>query len=73
MREVEELSIEETAAALGIRPETVKTRLHRARLMLRAALQDQLASSLKGTFPFGGARCARITEAVLARLPPKSA
>ena len=73
MREVEELSIEETAAALGIRPETVKTRLHRARLMLRAALQDQLASSLKDTFPFAGARCARITEAVLARLPPKSA
>jgi RNA polymerase sigma-70 factor (ECF subfamily) len=73
MREVEELSIEETAAALGIRPQTVKTRLHRARLMLRAALQDQLASSLKDTFPFAGARCARITEAVLARLPPKSA
>lgn len=69
MREVEELSIEETAAALGIRPQTVKTRLHRARLMLRTALQDQLASSLKDTFPFAGARCARITEAVLARLP----
>jgi RNA polymerase sigma-70 factor (ECF subfamily) len=72
MREVEDLSIEETAAALGIRPETVKTRLHRARLMLRAALQDQLASSLKDTFPFAGARCARITEAVLARLPIKN-
>jgi RNA polymerase sigma-70 factor (ECF subfamily) len=69
MRDVEELSIEETAAVLGIRPPTVKTRLHRARLMLRAALQDQLASSLKDTFPFAGARCARITEAVLARLP----
>lgn len=69
MRDVEELSIEETAAALDIRPQTVKTRLHRARLLLRTALQDQLASSLKDAFPFAGARCARITEAVLARLP----
>jgi RNA polymerase sigma-70 factor (ECF subfamily) len=69
MRDVEELSIEETATALGIRPQTVKTRLHRARLLLRAALQDQLASSLKEAFPFGGSRCARITDAVLARLP----
>jgi hypothetical protein len=32
-------------------------------------LQDQLASTLKEAFPFAGARCARITEAVLARLP----
>src|SRR4051812_37904273 len=31
MREIEEMSIEETASHLGIRPETVKTRLHRAR------------------------------------------
>jgi RNA polymerase sigma-70 factor (ECF subfamily) len=69
MRDVEELSIEETAMSLGIRPQTVKTRLHRARLLLRAALQDQLASSLKEAFPFAGARCARITDAVLARLP----
>ena len=68
MRDVEELSTEETAAALGLRPETVRTRLHRARRLLRQALEDQLASSLKGTFPFAGARCARITEAVLARL-----
>ena len=69
MRDVEELSVEETAASLGIKPETVKTRLHRARRLLRTALQDQLASTLKEAFPFAGARCARITEAVLARLP----
>src|SRR5918994_5320810 len=47
MRDVEELSVEETAASLGIKPETVKTRLHRARRLLRTALQDQLASTLK--------------------------
>jgi hypothetical protein len=60
---------EETAAFLGIRPETVKTRLHRARRQLREALDEHLASTLKDTFPFAGARCARITEAVLRRLP----
>jgi len=68
MRDVEEMSIEETAAHLGIRPETVKTRLHRARRLLRQSLDGQLASTLKGAFPFAGARCARITETVLSRL-----
>jgi len=68
MRDVEDMSIEETATHLGIRPATVKTRLHRARRLLRQSLDGQLASTLKGAFPFGGARCARITEAVLSRL-----
>ena len=68
MRDVEEMSIEETASHLGIRPETVKTRLHRARRLLRQSLDGQLASTLKDAFPFAGARCARITETVLSRL-----
>lgn len=68
MRDVEEMSIEETATFLGIRPETVKTRLHRARRLLRRSLDEHVASTLKGAFPFAGARCARITEAVLSRL-----
>jgi RNA polymerase sigma-70 factor (ECF subfamily) len=68
MRDVEEMSIEETAGLLGIRPETVKTRLHRARRLLRESLDEQFSSALKGAFPFGGARCARMTEAVLERL-----
>jgi RNA polymerase sigma-70 factor (ECF subfamily) len=68
MRDVEELSIEGTAALLAIRPETVKTRLHRARRLLRESLDQHLFSTLKDTFPFAGARCSRITERVLARL-----
>ncbi|HEX3700244.1 MAG TPA: RNA polymerase sigma factor [Phenylobacterium sp.] len=68
MREVEGASIAETAQALGVRPETVKTRLHRARRLLRQALDEQLASALTGAFPFLGARCQRITAAVMARL-----
>src|SRR5690348_666388 len=68
MRDVEECSIEETASALSIRPETVKTRLHRARRLLRSALHDNLATALNDAFPFLGPRCDRIVETVLARL-----
>lgn len=68
MRDVEDMSIEETASHLGIRPETVKTRLHRARRLLRSALDAQLGSTLKEAFPFEGARCARVATRVLERL-----
>ena len=68
LREVEGCSVEETADTLGLRAETVKTRLHRARRLLRNALHDNVAASLADAFPFLGARCARMTDAVLARL-----
>jgi len=68
MRCVEEMSGEETADQLAIPEATVKTRLHRARLLLRRTLEAELGAAVTGAFPFGGARCARITEAVLARL-----
>jgi RNA polymerase sigma-70 factor (ECF subfamily) len=68
MREIEDMSIEETAEILRIRPATVKTRLHRARRMLRQALDEQLASTLTGAFPFEGRRCKQVTDAVLERL-----
>ena len=69
MRVVEQMSIEETSIALGIPVATVKTRLHRANQQLRAALGGAFATVLEGSFPFGGTRCARLTNAVLARLP----
>ncbi len=68
MREVEECSVEETAAQLALKPETVKTRLFRARRQLRASLQGSLASTLTDAFPFMGKRCARVSDAVMARL-----
>lgn len=68
MREIEECTVAETAAALELREETVKTRLYRARRLLRAALHGALASTLKDAFPFLGSRCARMTAAVLQRL-----
>jgi len=68
LRQIEGLSTEETARALSIEAETVKTRLHRARTRLQRALQDQLAPALKDTFPFDGERCRRLTRTVLHRL-----
>jgi RNA polymerase sigma-70 factor (ECF subfamily) len=67
-RVIEEMSIEETAALFGLRAETVKTRLHRARKLLRDALEKQVGSVLRDAFPFDGARCARMTNKVLERL-----
>jgi RNA polymerase sigma-70 factor, ECF subfamily len=68
MRDIEGMSVEETAAHLGLRSETVRTRLHRARAELREALKTQLASTLREAFPFAGVRCARIASSVLQRL-----
>ena len=68
MREIEECTVEETASQLAIKPETVKTRLHRARRLLRTSLQGTLAATMSEAFPFMGQRCARMIEAVMARL-----
>ena len=68
LRVVEQMSVAETADILDIKPETVKTRLHRAKVVLRAGLQDYLTAVSTTAFPFGGSRCARTTAAVLARL-----
>ena len=68
MREIEQMSVEETASQLDILRETVKTRLHRARRLLREALQERLGSVLQDTYAFDGARCERMTQAVLRRL-----
>jgi RNA polymerase sigma factor (sigma-70 family) len=67
-RVVEGLSVEETATLLELKPETVKTRLHRARRQLRASLQGTLAATMNEAFPFMGVRCARVADAVMARL-----
>jgi RNA polymerase sigma-70 factor (ECF subfamily) len=69
LREIEGLSVEETAEALALAPATVKTRHHRSRRRLQEALAPELKAALTGTFPFAGADCARMTERVLAALP----
>ena len=67
MREIEDMSVEETGGFLGLCPATVKYRLHRARGLLRKALAAQLAPALTDVFPFDGMRCARMTDAILQR------
>jgi RNA polymerase sigma-70 factor (ECF subfamily) len=67
-RTIEGMSVEETAALLGIRPGTVKTRLHRARALLRARLEKDIGPLLTDAFPFDGDRCRRLTARALKRL-----
>jgi RNA polymerase sigma-70 factor, ECF subfamily len=68
MRVIEQMSIEETAAALDIPVGTAKTRLHRANQQLRAALGAEFAAMFDDAFPFEGARCERLTQSVVDRM-----
>lgn len=68
LRDIEGCSVAETASSLNLREETVKTRLHRARRQLRAALTESVAATIQDAFPFLGGRCERVTKTVLLRL-----
>lgn len=68
LREVEELSGSETAECLGTTEETVKTRLHRARALLRRRLERIIGGALGRSFSYGGQRCDAMTTAVMARI-----
>jgi len=65
MREVEELSVDETAACLSIPPATVRTRLFRARALLREDLARDMDNATLEVFGFDGERCDRIVTRVL--------
>jgi RNA polymerase sigma-70 factor (ECF subfamily) len=67
-RVIEGMSVEETAELLGLRPQTVKTRLHRARALVRKELHAKIGPILLDAFPFAGRRCDRLTSAVMKRL-----
>jgi RNA polymerase sigma-70 factor, ECF subfamily len=67
-RVIEGMNVEETAEILGLKPETVKTRLHRARAMLRENVENKIGPVVMEAFPFAGKRCERLTEAVMKRL-----
>ncbi len=67
-RVIEGMSVEETSELLGIKPETIKTRLHRARQLVRDQLEEEIGPVLMDAFPFDGPRCERVTEAVIKRL-----
>jgi len=69
LRDVEDLSVQETAECLAIPSATVRTRLFRARALLREALARDLDAATTDVFGFAGERCDRIVAGVLARLP----
>lgn len=68
LRAVQELSVEETAAALQIPEATVRTRFFRARSLLRNGMARDFDAAVSDAFSFAGARCDRIVANVLARL-----
>jgi RNA polymerase sigma-70 factor (ECF subfamily) len=68
LRDIEGLSTAETGEGLGIGEEAVKTRLHRARAMIRRAVSARVGSAAAQAFPFYAPRCDRIVAGVLGRL-----
>ncbi|HJW99364.1 MAG TPA: RNA polymerase sigma factor [Terriglobales bacterium] len=68
LRDVEELSTAETAAALELSEENVKTRLHRGRAIVRKNICQQVGSDAAHAFMFMGVRCDRVVQRVFAAL-----
>lgn len=68
LRQVEGLSTEETAQSLGVSSDVVKTRLRRARMMLREALLDRAGLSFDRLFEFHAPRCDRVVGAVMQKI-----
>jgi RNA polymerase sigma-70 factor (ECF subfamily) len=66
LRAVEEMSVEEASAALNLPEATVRTRLFRARALLRQGLSRDFDCALADAFSFDGERCDRIVARVLA-------
>jgi RNA polymerase sigma-70 factor, ECF subfamily len=68
LRAVEDMSVQETASALGIPEATVRSQFFRARGLLREALARDFDNAAASAFSFDGARCDRIVAGVIARL-----
>lgn len=68
LRDVEGLSTAETAEGLQLGEEAVKTRLHRARALLRRAVAERLGSSARFAFQFQAPRCDRVVNAVMTEI-----
>ena len=68
LRSVEELTVEETAQALGLSEETVRTRHFRAKRLLREHLAEVIDLAKRDIYDFGGCECDSAVANVLARL-----
>jgi len=74
-REIEGLTTLETAEILAVEENVVKTRLHRARALLRDGIERRIGQQVDDAYAFEARRCDRVVTAVLARLvqiaPPR--
>lgn len=68
LREIEGLSVAEVADCLDVTPDTVKTRVHRAKARLRAEISERVRASAAQVFSFHLSRCDRVVQSVFARL-----
>ena len=68
LREIEGLSTEQTADALGLSEENVRVRLHRAKRSLRYTLDERIGREVRRLYLFEAPRCDRMVAAVFARL-----
>ena len=68
LRDIEGLSTSETGEGLGLAEEAVKTRLHRARAMIRRAVSARIGGQAGFAFQFQAPRCDRVVNAVLDHL-----
>ena len=68
LREIEGMSTADTAEALAVSDDVVKTRLSRARAMLRRDLFERAGLAADNVFAFHQSRCDRVVSAVLARI-----
>lgn len=68
LRDIEGLSTEAVGEHLALRPQTVRTRLHRARRLLREDIEKVISSGFADLFPFAGKRCADMAERVVERV-----
>jgi RNA polymerase sigma-70 factor (ECF subfamily) len=72
LRQIEGLTTAETAEILDVEEEVVKTRLHRARALLRTALEQRMGEQLDEAYSFGAERCDRIVAMVMARIKQRA-
>ena len=68
LRDVEGMSTTETAECLSLREDAVKTRLHRARTLLKKELYERAGVTAPMAFSFHLTRCDRVVSSVFARL-----
>jgi RNA polymerase sigma-70 factor, ECF subfamily len=72
LRDVEGLTTSETGEDLGLGVDVIKTRLHRARVMLRRSVHARLGDSAPGVFRFHAPRCNRVVQGVFNRIAPRA-